>query len=342
MSLSPSLPKLLIQVYKTNVGLFIRPITGTSYNKFNAVKCLDRLRFNGTVPASSAVLRGGFIHMPTLTDVTKVEQKLSGVKKFSHLELNEPSLTCATLPLRIICSYRQDSESGDYTTDDDAIDRILPLYSPVYTPGEDVWSELQFTLEVLGELDIVNFTKPVQMSVVTKTDFQRVATVDLSDVVQWSEIEEMLTPEFLLHERPCYLPIDALFNVIRTHVKQHINPTVAVITGDYDSAFKVKKIIPVTKMTLPVPVLNRPQPKTSKVAHRNHLVTCFDMATSDHLSGYSMLSPIEGPDLKSVAGTLKSFLDDLMVVINTPVQLCEQCNGHGHHATQVKSVGDLA
>jgi hypothetical protein len=164
---------------------------------------------------------------------------------------------------------------------------------------------------------------------------------DLKSVTTWGELEKILTPEFLLHERPCEISSQNLYKIIRTHVIQNLDRSKCNITSDYDFCFTVKRIVQVKPYVVKkeqykagFKSYNPPKFKNETITVKE--VDCFEM-THDQADGngrgykgYTIIPALKANNLKQLSEYLKQYLDDLITNLNTPVVECEHCNGTGH------------
>lgn len=339
-------------VYKTPIGIFVRNLWGNLYPRHNTTNHqFDQYRFNGNVVGNNDALRGGFFHLPTVHHIERVETFKSESREFSHLKLIEPALASDKIPLELHCNHYWDSDNDVWTTGDDELDKIISLYSREYKVVPGHWVDRQFEVIELGVLDVQEFNNPIQMMVKSQQDGTfnsgKVIETDLESITSWSDIEHMLTPEFLLHERPCSLSSEQLYRVIRAYIKEHINPHYARIDSDYDFCLRVVKVIAVKPWTKSIEQKTKRNqsfrpPKFTTTTVNTSVVKCFEAAPKEH-SGIKPVEPMNAPNLATLAKNLKQYLDELMDVINAPVVQCSCCNGTGHiieRATFGPSRGD--
>jgi len=157
-------------------------------------------------------------------------------------------------------------------------------------------------------------------------------SVDLSSIVRYEELHEILTPEFLIHNCPCTLSSEQMFKIIRYYVKENINPRVARITSDYDFCFTVKKVL----NKKPSLVIKSKKPT-------EELFEVFEMTYSGYrggssgYNGYTPIAPMNAGSLEDMKNKLEKYLTELIDDINTKVEQCECCKGTGHIVTRVKT-----
>ena len=73
----------------------------------------------------------------------------------------------------------------------------------------------EFDVKILRNLQIDSFEAPIKMEVKQCVEGNygksESRTADLASIVTYEDIERLLTPEFLLHERPCTLSSSQMF-----------------------------------------------------------------------------------------------------------------------------------
>ena len=220
---------------------------------------------------------------------------------------------------------------------------IVNLYEPVWETSDPFYEDVDFELTVVRTISIEGITNPIEMKVRSvEGNYKGTAQeLDLSKIANYEEIEQILTPEFLLHERPCHLSSLSMYKIVRSYVQQNLDPKQCKITSDYDFCFTVKKIIKVKpyevrneKLKANLKSFNPPRYETSIVQTKEVEVfkMSHDTAGGRGLSykGYEAIKPLYANNLKDLAEKLKSYLEDLIYNLNTPVAECQHCNGTGH------------
>ena len=305
-----------ITAYATNKGTFFKlDTTPNNSIKINGIPSTE-LVFR-TVRSASWLRVDGDIESVTMT---KPE-----TSKLVGWNINNPAISCEVLPVSLPAdaivvdsdTYRFSGTHAEYAQ----------LYSPVYetTPEREI--DVEFEVRIADKLVIEDASEPEKMTISTydggsfRNDTRH--SVDLSSIVSFNEIDEILTPEFALHHRPCSLTSEQMYKIVRRHVRENINPKVARITSDYDFCFTVKKVIN-----------DKPSPSKSK-KKVEELIEVFEMTyfgyggKKNGYDGYTPIPAFSASSLKKLHENLKKYLDDLMDTINTPVHKCEHCDGVG-------------
>lgn len=227
---------------------------------------------------------------------------------------------------------------------------LRSLYYEVFHKPKSYLKDVEFEAECLGELNLEKAECSVndKYSVLVDDDWKHkgVKDVDLSSIVRYSELEAMLTPEFLLHTRPCSLTSKQSYNIVRQYIRDHIVSSRAEITSDYNFCFTVKKKIRVKPYTHTWEEKKtngrsyaRPRIHSKNVEHKS--VQLFEMTSdSDRYKGYTVLPGFRGESLDDLAENIKLYLGELMSYINEPVAECEHCNGTGHIIKEIKETNE--
>lgn len=334
-----------VEYYKTNIGLFLelRGLCGYSHYKEN-------YKVNGLLLSSLNEV-AGYVFLEGHTEITLVEVKKAGGSEFSHYELKNPDLASDKIPLEkrgVKQVWEEDDEGVDcYITDDEDFNKILSLYQPVYNQLAPSWETLDFEAVCKREVQVSSFDKPEDMKIkiITSDSWGKEQITDLSQVVTYYQLEQLMTPEFLLHKRPCYISSDNLYKIIRAYVKDNIDPKEAVITSDYDFCFTVKKKVHIKPYDVKREIKKRngksyakPQYKTNTVSTKE--VEVFEMTSATKkYRDYTILKDLTANSFEDLKDRLDEYLKDLMHTINTPVDECEHCKGTGHIVHRMQTNG---
>lgn len=237
--------------------------------------------------------------------------------------------------------YNYDKEEYEYQG---LLAGVGNLYKKVFETVPERWEEIDFEIQIIRNLEIENISNPIEMKIMSyhQGNFGvKPLGFDLKSVTTWGELEKILTPEFLLHERPCEISSQNLYKIIRTHVVQNLDRSKCKITSDYDFCFTVKRLVQVKPYVVRkeqykglFKSYNPPKFKNETVTVKE--VDCFEM-THDQADGngrgykgYTIIPALKANNLKQLSEYLKQYLDDLITNLNTPVVECEHCKGTGH------------
>lgn len=283
----------------------------------------------------------GWNLIPNEDDIKVVENIKSGGYCNERYELIDTSLESDNFPLVLTkedVKWYKD-EDGDVYWGNTKYKTFRSLYEFKHDRSHDIKCTIPFVGEHLGRIDSENVDNISKAKFnITKTGcFEYVnEVVDLTSIAHYYEIEQMLVADLLIHNRPCYLTSESTYDIVRNHIKNNINPKYAVITSDYDFCFAVKKKIAVK------PVVTKKEQKTSKgksykpprfitntVTHKQ--IEIFEMTSEKRKHGnYSVIEGFKGESLEELSNNIKSFLDELVDYINSPLSECSCCNGTGH------------
>lgn len=332
-----------IKYYKTNLGLFVDSWVGKGYFK------PDDWKING-LPSANVIAgdpTGKWLFLPEVFEITSIERIGTPSKKLVSYRLRNERLANDDIPLVLLPGEGQVYHVAEYYDDDvecwcwkNYYD-IRPLYDPVHEDVPAEWKPYPFELVLMREVVIESYNEPVSMQI-TMADSRgiwgdgKAKAVDLSAVVNYDELEKILTPEFLLHERPCSLTSEQVYRIVRHHVKNNIVAKYARITSDYDFCFTVKRKIAIkpyvhrTENRTPTgKKMSRPTFRTSTIEHKE--VEIFAMThAGQNYQGYVPIQGWQADNLTDMVYQIGFYLTELMNEINRPVAECSVCNGTGH------------
>lgn len=139
-------------------------------------------------------------------------------------------------------------------------------------------------------------------------------------------------PNIMLPTKGSALSSEALYKIIRYHIKTNIDGRYAQVTSDYDFCFTVEKRIlhPPVAYTFDDNLFTKKKPKY-KTAYQDHKnVTLFKMTSlKDSYRGYPVLPGISAKSQKELKQKVETVLNDLMTEINKPLVECSKCHGAG-------------
>jgi hypothetical protein len=326
------------EAYSTNLGLFVKLQSGYHISgkvKINGKPADD---FQKIEVASNSYTRSTWTFLEGIQTIETYEVLKPGANVHTGYVLKISSIASDEIPLELSLTdanavYDDDSEEfkwcGHYS-------ELQALYKPVHVKSEDQWIAEEFEVKVLRSLQIDSFEAPAKMEVKqTEGNYSGTAkTVDLASIVYYEDIERLLTPEFMLHERPCVLSSAQMYSIVRRHIKDNIDAKYATITSDYDFCFTVKRKVTVKPLTTKTEIKNSrgrrytpPRFKTSSLEHKE--VEIFEMAPKPYNS-YTTISSYSANSLKDMKAFIEYYLAALMEEINKPVAECQHCGGTGH------------
>lgn len=319
-----------LKAYKTNLGLFVNP-ENSVYGEH---------RINGVIKVVS-----GWQQLKDVHEIVSYETLQPGEKKLTNYILKISSVACDDIPLKLLpdhveAYYDDDSEEFRWKH----FEEYRALYKPEHENLPATWKELPFEVVVLREVKIDNYEEPIKMSIGTNVKMQEPnwsTSADLSKVVLYEDIERILTPEFLLHERPCQLAPVQVYSIVRNWIKVNINAKAAYISSDYDFCFTVKRRVQIKPITVKTEIKKQngrsfatPKFNTKQVGYKDEVL--FEMAPKVYQS-YPVIEQWFASNLKEMAEQLKNYLDALIAEINTEANECTHCNGVGAIVSKINT-----
>lgn len=314
--MQPAKPAIEFDYYKTNIGVFFKP----KIQKYYHILTND-LTINGITASNIQKVHPRWYKLDG--EIKHVTKKLPAQKQLLGWKLDDEQLASEKIPLWLVEPEVYEEYNGELerTEIKGKFASIVGLYSKQYKelPAEEV--AVDFTLNLLEEYEILDYSKPEQCSVKAIGESRKVQEFDLSAIVQYEEIEQLITPEFLLHVRPCKLDSKQMFSIIREYLLENINPKQAIVTSNYDFCFAVKKLVK--------------QPQLYKQKPIQKQIECFEMTYAGYggkpkgYEGYTPIPALQANSLQEMQQKLKLLLDDLLQKVNSELQECSCCNGFG-------------
>ena len=336
-----------LEIYKTNLGIFIKSLWGTTQAWHYRVNGIEDLPVNN-----------GFVFLPGATEITTVEEKTYPKNIIVKYKLkdetlhNSPSIPLELFPEEVNNQYIGTNRNGDGYDVWQNYTNIQPLYEAVNMTTEAGWKPHEnWEVIVLREFQIDSYNTPIQMKVkLARNDMwdnQPVKEHDLANIVYYEDIEKLLTPEFLIHERPCYLSSHQVYRIVRQWIIENIDPKVSKITSNHDFCFTVKRIVKIKPYDYlyeeRTPKGNKYKyPKYKKSVISTKEVELFEMTYSGYngksgYNGYTIIDGWSASSLSAMKDQIDYYLENLMNIINAGVAECSHCNGHGHIITKVQT-----
>ena len=193
---------------------------------------------------------------------------------------------------------------------------VAECYEPRFETTPETYADIPFQLYVVAERD--NW-QPI------KTEFP----------LEYSLLDKILIHPVLLPERPCSLTIDQTYSIIYKHVKENINPKVASIQA-YESLkhFNVNKLIETEPVPYTVTEGTKRRPRKVTYYRKSRSVEVYRCAGEyrghgQAYDGYTCVTPFRGKDYEDLQANIKTFLEELMAMINEPIKDCPHCKGRG-------------
>lgn len=322
-----------IRVYKTNIGLLLgTPLSQGCYSSMSIVG----YRYNGQEAIQSQ--SKDWIIVPQETELESVEKLVKGSKVNFRYNLRDLNMESEVFPRTLTRDDVGYKDDGYDEWTEEKYKHHRSLYEEVWDIAEDTWTPEEFEVEHLGEVEITDVENPYKMTykIAAKGYNHPERHIDLSEICSYSGLDKILVPSFAMNERPCKLSSRNTYAIIRSYVKDNIDPKLARVTSDYLFCFAVKKKIgikPWIRITEEKKSNGKSyaKPKITKTKVESKMLEVFEMTDSDHkYGGHTVIKGFEGESLTDLAENVKLYLDELMEVINSEVHECAPCEGTGH------------
>lgn len=145
-------------------------------------------------------------------------------------------------------------------------------------------------------------------------------------------VDAVVMPDVMLPMRPSTLSSQDMFDVVRQHIRDNINPKAARIKSDYDFCFSVERRVHLHEpyvYTVDANALRRTKRKKMvKKTQTERGVECFNMAPKPYQK-YKVIKPLQGDNTQHLKELLDEYLDGLMEFINQTGHECKTCKGMG-------------
>jgi hypothetical protein len=316
---------------KTNIGHFYKRLDNSYYFAFNG------LWFNGN-PYHEGMLQNGYLKLSE--PLTSVHRHVKTLGELIGYKLKNPDLASVMIPAKLNLQDVQGDDCdgpGDYWNDTKYED-LRNLYEEYRTDPKDEMQAVEFEIISTQEFQVEGLGKPevMKVSMAEGNYCKSSPPQSLESVLQYSDIEKLLTPEPLLWSRPCSLTPKHVYGIIRKHVQENLDRKVAKITSDYDFCFTVKRIVNVKPYTIRVDESRTKKPKYVNRTIETKEVEVFEMTWPGAEAGgrgYREYTCVEGwaaNNLREMQEQIKAYLEDLMYNLNLPLKECECCGGTGH------------
>lgn len=274
-------------------------------------------------------------------EITKIESL--GNKTFSEerskFVLKNPELVSESIPYEL--SYAEVGEvhreySCDFPYEWENYDDIRPLYKEIREYDDPEITELEFELNLVSEVDELPRYEDFKFHggkgrYSTYSGNHSSITITANNVLYYL-INKIAVPDILHGHTPCQLSKKDSYLIVREWIKSHINSTYAQLTSDYDFTLTVAKVLPnVVREEYQVDVKTSRQrkPRFETRYRNNHLIENF-FNLGDGSDRYNKNTVrFEGGNLQELHDNIQAYLDDLMNQINSPIGICQTCNGNG-------------
>lgn len=233
-------------------------------------------------------VRGRTTYQPEWLEVdsvpTKIEQAVPSRHVNKRFDIKPEFVGIPNLPQTI--SLSDSVDHGD----------IIGLYEYKFDVEDAKLVELLYDVITLNECD-VEIRKPKYPN------------------IMFSKIDTILLHPLQLHSRSCWISATNSFQIIRNHVKRHIDHRFAKITSDYDFVFAVAKHIRAD--------IERPNKQHDIVVNR-----VLHIGPKEY-QGCDPVTPFCGDNVVDLENKIDEYLSKLMSELNEPLVICPHCKGSG-------------
>lgn len=159
---------------------------------------------------------------------------------------------------------------------------------------------------------------------------------NLGSFIHVDHIQKAMTPSFAWHLGPCTLPSQYFYRLIRSYVKENLDGHYATITSDYDFVFQVQKVLPRKPYEVKYTTLSgkrKVKAKTHVRLEKDSKVSILYITHKKNVHGTEygsvVVDDICGFNLSDLLEKIRSYLDEIMARINSPLKICDCCDGTG-------------
>lgn len=334
--------KTKLTYYKTSEGIYLAK-EGFNYNKVrnsidNTLRYNEGIELQDTHHQSWKYLKG-------CSELNKIEKKSASVKvnirwELKNIEDVKLGLPEVLSPKEALEEWDDDDDVYDYVITNPEYSRFNNLYTRKWDTKEGDWVDItdQFDITCAGEFSVDNVSEDysdMKVSMISKSGWtDKESVTNIASIATYSELEKMLVPDLLIHKRPCKVDIDTTYKIVRNYIKNNIDYACAKVTSDYDFCFTVKRIIKIKPYVHKTEIKKSngrsyAKPRFNERTIESKMETIFEMRPSKRYQGYTPIKGFRGDNLADLANNIKTYLEELMEYINTPLKECEHCKGTG-------------
>lgn len=315
---------LQITIIKTDTGkCFITDCKAKDgyYRDYHST-VLKSLRFDGYEPTET--FYKNWFEIPSYP--TRVQKIVTGAKTNQRYELRDGELESAKLPLTI--PYDDRDTVDEHTRD--------ALYSYKADAVPDYLADFECEFVVLCEVKNYRDAPDFNYPAIKQFDFSEKKYTITNQNITHSLIDLIVMPAPVLANSACEISSKEMFDLVRQHVKDNINPSLARITSDYDFCFTVKKIVPLLKPHTYSyqDIFARTKKQRAKLHFKTDTskeVEIFEMThTQQNYKGYTPIKGFKASNEWELKELIDNFLENLMATIHAPLNVCSCCEGTGY------------
>lgn len=325
--------KLKLIGIKTKQGIFVANYIGNE-NSWSQYAVLDRHKINGETPQKTFDN-----HWYLISSEPKTVTKSRYPERINYrFELVNPELASDLIPPIL----KRDEVT--YLDEDDDLcwkkeyAHLKSLYQLMWDETAAFDEPLDFEyVEVIETEEItphVGLNNPIYQ---TKYPSNSTTTVNKSNL-QYQVIDKIRFPPIYYQTHcPVMLPSQQFYEIIRYHVKQNIDYSVAEITSDYDFCFTVKKKIfrdnPIEIKKEKLKANGRSYSPRKIITSMTNLagsVDALNMTSAERrYEKYPILPDLYAINVTELQVKVDNILQKIMEFINTPFEFCPVCHGTG-------------
>jgi hypothetical protein len=341
---------LKLVAYKTDKGLYFASAEW-EYTKLR--KAIYNVELANGKPLKKSEYRGDWYFLDGEDTLTSLQTHKHGGYGQTYWELRDSSAVIdGVIPLRIetVDADEVDDDGDFYIGSESKYYTYRGLYQRKREALPLVLVDVPFEVEYKGTIEhtlVENNYKDAKVRLIQTGGWSSAKTTEqsLMSVVTFYELEQLLTPDLVLHNRPCYINSDTTYQIVRNWIKEHIDLKHAHITSDYDFCFTVKKLVSIK------PYIERKEirksngrsyasPKLTTRSIETKEVEIFEMCPSKKYNNYTPIDGFKGDNIADLVENMRLFLEELMRVINKPVQECQHCGGLGCTYTKTTNTNE--
>lgn len=313
-----------IQAIKTSDGFFIKNADGQSYSYNDQLKSVH---FGRKEPEPT--WKSGWYKIPDV--YAKAERYTAPSKKTVGYKLKVDYQPTAALPATAQLEFFGDTYYEN---------PLFNLYEAVQEDVPHSYEDIEVEISVVGELEGALVQEVLHFPVYgayPSLDGKNWAIKNSE--IQLGLVDDIITPEILRDERPCQLSSEHSYKIIRTHIKDNIDPKVAEITSDYDFCLTVQKRLPLAEKEEYKYDANwrlfsgrRRKPKMTtgyRTERKKDVYAVAPRLQGKVREGYKEAPCFSGENVRELKANIAAYLADLMTEINRPLRDCPCCKGAG-------------
>ena len=314
--------EVIFYIVKTNKGCFISDCKETTknYNYDYHRSIIPELLFDDKKAQQSYLRHWYFIDSYPVS----IKKKEADKSINTRYEIVDKTLVSDKIP-EIILSENFDNDS-----------LTANLYNFSYDTIEGSWVDFPCILDIIYETDDFTFPTDFKYSAKHQVNFKDESIILDRNNIKHSMLYEMILPEIMLQETPCELSSPDVYKIVREHIKNNIDLSVARITSDYDFCFTVRKILPLFKPEIVFyqnifASTKKARAKIHKSVQEYKEITVFEMTDSKRMyNDYTPIPSIQANNEVELKEKLDSFLEQIMIIINKKYEPCPHCEGTGY------------